>query len=172
MEHFICVCGLFLLVSEHFVLETILEKNLAFSWVRREALSELKLTTFTFENNLKNHWNLTVLKKFKCEIHRHIKIFTSARVAREINFRSSLIVFDFLGTKLDSTVELCSLWNFKVNSVLGGAVEDETEGSCEGTVELNFRLIFVPGSSVKVLVNERLHRVNEQDELYDFVLRI
>ena len=78
----------------------------------------------------------------------YLELFACTSIAWKLDFGSGGIICDFACIELDSTVQKVNLTNFYIGSVLGGAVEDETECCCKSTIKLDFRLVFFSGSPV------------------------
>ena len=51
------------------------------------------------------------------------------------------ILVDVRRSQFNSAVQLSAVSNLNVSPVLGGAIEDETKGCCEGTVVFDFCLV-------------------------------
>ena len=116
---------LLLLVTDDFVLESILEEHLSLFWEGRESLGEIKVAALAFENNFKDHRDLIISQVLECKLDSNVKLLARAGVARQVNFPAGNVIVDFGDGELDPAIQHGRVGNVEVRSVLCGAVENE-----------------------------------------------
>ena len=110
------------------------------------------------------------MRFFESEIQSYLHILTGAGVATQVDlFANSKFLLGNIYGKFDSTVQSCHFVELALNSVMVGAIDDVAKCCCKGSIELDFRLVFLSAYSVQLFVNEALHRVDIYD-LSDYLV--